>query len=457
MIKGFLKLVGVVIVLTIVGGFIPAAMGFYGLYWERYTTSLLGNPLDPKYEWYKPLEEVPGDYTNPVPKGAADDNPFPDSLFDVAGDYAGAHASESLVIAYRGKRVFEKYWNFAGPDSLFPGHSMTKVLPAILIGHAIADGYIESPDVSASVFLPEWDDEKRRGITIRHLLNMASGVKESYDFTPTSMRMQRAMGLDITMANLGVEIGHPPGEVFSHLNPNPQLLGVIIERATGQRFSEYLSEKLWRPLGAHDAFLFVDSPGGMVHTDCCSWSVIMDWIRIGELLRHDGVYNGRQIIPAGWVAEMLTPSPANPNYGMQLWLGTEYEEYRRYDPETSTFANYHSEAFVADDLFFLDGLGKKRLYIVPSRELVILRTGPNDSEWDDARLPNMFINAVDKIRARDAAEATEAANTVVKTGPDIIADPETIEAGQVPAAPEPPTESESGAVPEASNAGAGNE
>jgi len=434
MIKGLLKLVGVGLVIAVVGGFIPAAMGMYGLYWERWTTALMGNPLDPKFEWYKPLEEVPGDYTNPVPTASADENPFPESLFEVAAEYAGSHASDSLIVAYRGKRVFEQYWNFQGPDSLFPGHSMTKVWPAILIGHAIADGYIESPDVSASVFLPEWDDAKRRGITIRHLLNMASGVQESYDFTPTSMRMQRAMGLDITAANLGVEIRHEPGEVFSHLNPNPQLLGIIVERATGQRFSEYMSEKLWRPLGAHDALLFLDSPGGMVHTDCCSWSVIMDWIRIGELLRNKGVYNGRQIIPAGWVDEMLTPSPANPNYGMQVWLGTEYEEYRRYDPDTATFANYHAEPFAADDLFFLDGLGKKRLYVIPSRELVILRTGPNDSEWDDSRLPNMFINAIDKIRIREADEAT---NVVVKTGIEIIADPVTVEGpGTAPEVPD---------------------
>jgi hypothetical protein len=109
---------------------------------------------------------------------------------------------------------------------------------------------------------------------------------------------------------------------------------------------------------------------------------------------------------------------------MQVWLGNEYEEYRRYDPDTSTFANYHAEPFAADDVFFLDGLGKKRLYVVPSRELIILRTGPNDSEWDDSRLPNMFINALDEIKVR---QAEAAANVVVKPAIEIIADPETIE------------------------------
>lgn len=401
MIKGLLKWIGVAILLLIIAGFVPATMGTYGLFWERYSTSFLTNPLNPKYDWYKPLEAVPGDFSTRIPKATDEENPFPDSLMALAADYAESHGSDALVIAYRGKVVYEEYWNNQRANSLFPVHSMTKTLPAILIGHAIADGYIESPDVSASVFLPEWDDDKRRGITIRHLLNMSSGVQESYDFKPTSMRMQRVMGTDITPANLAVQIEYAPGLVFAHFNPNSQLLGVIIERATGYRFSEYLAEKLWQPLGARDAFLFVDQPGGMVHTDCCMWSAIRDWIRVGELLRNRGVFNGRQIIPEGWVDQMLTPSPANPNYGMGVWLGTEYEEYRRYDPGVATFANYHSEPFAADDVFFLDGLGKKRVYVVPSRDLIILRTGPGSSEWDDSRLPNILIMALDEIKARD--------------------------------------------------------
>ena len=61
---------------------------------------------------------------------------------------------------------------------------------------------------------------------------------------------------------------------------------------------------------------------------------------------------------------------------------------------TTTFSNYHSEPFQADDVFFLDGLGKKRLYVIPSKSLVILRTGPNSSEWDDSKLPNLLIGAL---------------------------------------------------------------
>ena len=87
-------------------------------------------------------------------------------------------------------------------------------------------------------------------------------------------------------------------------------------------------------------------------------------------------------------------SDANRNFGMQLWLGTEWEEYRRFDSDAGMVPSWHSEPFAADDIVFLDGFGKRRLYIVPSYELVILRTGSDNSEWDDSRLPNILINAV---------------------------------------------------------------
>jgi len=252
-------------------------------------------------------------------------------------------------------------------------------------------------DISASAFLVEWDTDERRDITIRHLLNMASGVEETYDFTTRSPRMQRTMGLDIVVPNLEVGLSAAPGQVFAHFNPNSQLLGIILERATGQRFADYLSEKIWKPLGNQDGFLFLDRPGGMVHTDCCMWTAIMDWARIGEMLRRGGTFNGTAILPAGWVSRMTEPSAAYPNYGMQIWLGNSYEENRRYDPRMDTFANYHSEPFLAEDLFYLDGLGKQRVYVMPSRKLVIVRVGAGDAEWDDAWLPNHFVRALDRL------------------------------------------------------------
>ncbi len=397
MLRRILKTFGLLLLAALLLGFLPATLGAYGPYWKRWSTAFLTNPLSPAYWWYDPLERVAGRPGQPLPRAAAHENPFSLETLKAASRYAGAHKSSALMVLYDGNVVLERYWEDAGPDTLTAAHSMTKSLTAMLIGHAIADGFIESVDVSASVFLSEWDTDARRGISIRHLLNMASGVQETYDFTPRSARMQRTMGLDIISPNLAVGISHPPGQVFAHFNPNSQLLGVILERATGRRFSEYLAEKIWQPMGNRDGFMFADRVGGMVHTDCCMWTAIADWARIGEMLRLGGTFNGAPILPAGWVAAMTEPSAAYPNYGMQLWLGNTYEQNRRYDPSMDTFANFHSEPFLAADIFYLDGLGKQRVYVLPAHKLVILRVGSGDSDWDDAWLPNHFVRALDPV------------------------------------------------------------
>ena len=392
MIKKFLKWLGIGIFIIIVGGFLPATLGVYGLFWERWTTSLLGNPLNPKLSWYTPQETISGNYSEALL--TSKDSEIPPNVFQEANDYAELHGSDGLVIQHQGEIVFENYWNDKQPDSLFALHSMTKTMNALLMGHAIADGFIDSVDIPAATFLVEWKGSEKEAIQIRDLLNMASGLQESYDFSPSSARIQRMMGLDIIQPNIDVGIDGAPGQVFSHVNPNSQLLGIIIERASGQRLSEYLSEKIWKKIGARDALFYVDKPGGMVHTDCCMWASIRDMVRIGEMLMHKGVFQGRQIMPSGWIEEMIQPSKANVNYGMQLWMGNDFVEYRPYDARMTTFANYHSEPYKADDVFYLDGLGKKRLYIIPSKSLVILRTGSNSKEWDDAKLPNLFIEAL---------------------------------------------------------------
>ena len=392
--KKILKWLGIGFSIIIIGGFIPATLGAYGLFWERWTTSLLGNPLNPRLSWYTPLEKTTGNFSQPLATLASEGSAIQQDVLQEASDYAELHGSDSLVIQHNGKIVYENYWNDTKPESLFALHSITKTMNALLMGHAIEDGFIDSVDIPAATFIEEWKGSNKENIQIRDLLNMASGIQESYNFEPTSPRIQRIMGLDIVAPNIAAETKGKPGAAFLHVNPNSQILGIIIERATGQRFSEYFSEKIWQPLGARDAFFFVDTHGGMVHTDCCMWASIRDLVRVGEMLMHKGAFKGSQIIPTGWVDEMIKPSKANVNYGMQLWIGKEFVEYRPYDPSTTIFANYHSKPFQADDVFFLDGLGKKRLYIIPSKSLVILRTGPNSSEWDDSKLPNLLIEAL---------------------------------------------------------------
>ena len=353
-IKKTLKWTSIALALVIATTYVPATMGAYGLFWERWTTSILGNPLSPRFSWYKPLELTPGNFSEPLATINTDESGIPIEVFETASRYAEEHKSKSLIVQHKGNIIYEDYWDNTEGDSLFGLHSLTKTMNALLMGHAIKDGFIGSVDIPASDFINEWKGTEKENITIRDLLNMAGGLKEDYNFSPTSQRIQRIMGTDITSANLMVSVDAPAGTVFSHVNPNSQMLGIIIQRATGQRYGEYFSEKIWQPLGARDAFFFVDQEGGMVHADCCMWASIRDMVRVGEMLLNKGVFNGKQILPEGWVDEMIVPSKANVNYGMQIWLGNEYTQYRPYDSRLEAFSNIHSEPYKTEDVFYMD-------------------------------------------------------------------------------------------------------
>ncbi len=396
MIRRFIKfiLISIVIVIIVISSIIgSASMGLFGLFWERWTNAL-SNPLDPDFSWYQPLERTNGNFESPLDSISSEQSEIPLSVFQEAKEYAQNHGSKSLVIQHKGKIVFESYWQETNPDSLFGLHSFTKTMNALLVGHLINDGYIKSIDESVSDYIEEWRDGDKTNITIKHLLHMSGGLKETFDYSPFSDRIQRAYGTDIVNANLNMDPEIDPGTVFSHNNYNSQILGILIERASGKRYSEYFSEKIWSPLGSRDAFFFVDRPDGMVHTDCCMWASIRDMIRIGEMLMNKGLFKNKEILPKGWVEQMIMPSEPNNNYGMQIWLGNEYEERRAYDVRLTMYANYHGEPYVTDDLFFMDGIGKQRMYMIPSESLVILRTGDNSPDWDDSKLPNLILNAL---------------------------------------------------------------
>jgi CubicO group peptidase (beta-lactamase class C family) len=107
-------------------------------------------------------------------------------------------------------------------------------------------------------------------------------------------------------------------------------------------------------------------------------------MRIAELLVNDGRCQGEQIVPPGWVREMLTPSKANPNFGYQVWRGEPFK----------AASSEQSERYAADDTYLLKGAGRSRLWFVPSLRLAILRTGTSsesDADWDDARIPNLIV------------------------------------------------------------------
>lgn len=354
------------------------------------TTRLVTAPFGAKSG---PLERVPGGPLIEVPSAAT---PVIDrDALDKAIAYGEQTGTHALIVYHAGEIQLEHYYPGHDVNSISSTQSMHKSVLAMLTGIAIEAGYIGSVDDPASLYLTEWVADERSQITIRQMLQQTSGIDfATFGLNPLGGFFQLMLGTDVTPVALNLPLEVPPGTRFDYNSAIPQNMGLLIQRATGQRYSEYLSAALWQKLGAPDAFVTLDSEEhAMPRTSCCLEATARSWLHLGLLHLNRGRFDGRQVVPEAWMQAITTPSERNPNYGYFTWLGTEHNEYRYYNRKTSTRV-HHSEPYAAPDVIYFDGFGGQRVYIVPSRQLVIVRIGAISTDWDDAYLPNLIIRGL---------------------------------------------------------------
>jgi len=188
---------------------------------------------------------------------------------------------------------------------------------------------------------------------------------------------------------------------------------LVLERATQKPYGQYLSETLIQPIGAQGGQVMMNRPNGLAHTGCCLLLPSESWLRFGILLANFGEVNGQQLFPLGWMEDYLVPSPTNPALGLHIWLGKPYIKKRSWSSvgEAKGFGVLHSEPYLADDLFLFDGNGHQVVYIVPSEELVIVRTGSwprtKGIEWDNSYIPNRIIRAIRTARSESELKLSD--------------------------------------------------
>lgn len=360
-------------------------------FWKRWFTIQNQTPKS-LAEWIDVRETVAGG-------NAAEPAPPPNTGFDDAVAYAEKMKSLSLLIWQGGELKLERYWLGTGRDSVSETYSMAKSVAALAVGAAIDRGLIRSVDDAAADYITEWKGTAKQTLTVRQLLDMSSGLAHfrfNYALTqsPWNEGLRTFLGPDIAARVLNFPIDRVPGAEFNYNSANTQILLTLLERATGRRYSEFVSEALWQPLGAKDATLWLDRPGGTAKGFSYFQARPIDWLKVGMMIAHGGLYDGQQVVSSDWITAMKTPSRLHPNYGFQVWLGSP-EGGRRFYNRNTPFGVLHSAPYAADDVVFFDGGGGHRVYVVPSRDLVIVRTGSvNRPDWDDSILPNAVISHV---------------------------------------------------------------
>jgi CubicO group peptidase (beta-lactamase class C family) len=263
---------------------------------------------------------------------------------------------------------------------------MAKTVTAMLIGIALAEGRIRSVDDHAATYVPELAGTEYGRTSLRHLLQMSSGVRFVEEYRPGDDVSRLAADTFLLRGPGGAaavtsfnERAAPSGTRFHYASVETQVLGLVLTKAVGRSVVEYLREKIWEPIGAEaDATWLIDRAGQEV-TFCCLNAVLRDYARLGLLLARDGSWRGRQIIPAAWVQEATTvradqphlrPRTATPffGYGYQTWI---FPGDRR--------------------MFALLGVRGQAIYIDPASRLVMVHTAVRKQPVDPGVVETGFL------------------------------------------------------------------
>jgi len=297
-------------------------------------------------------------------------------------DYLARTPTTGLLIA-RGDTILVERYQYGRTDrDRFTSWSMAKTVTSMLVGIAIAEGHIRSVDDLAAAYVPELAGTEYGKSSLRHLLQMSSGVRFSEQYTGTDDVSRLAANTFLLRGAGGPSAvtefnqrAAAVGTKFSYASVETQVLGLVLRAATGRPPAEYLESRIWQPIGAEaDATWLVDQ-SGQEATFCCLNAVLRDYARLGLLLAHDGNWRGRQIIPTTWVREATTTRPDQPH----LWPGV-----------ATPFFGYGYQTWIVPSwilpgdrrMFAFMGVRGQRIYVDSQSKLVMVNTAVHKQPVD---------------------------------------------------------------------------
>lgn len=311
----------------------------------------------------------------------------------------GVGETRAVVVMANGKIAAERYAPGYDADTRFVSWSMAKTVTGVLIGMLVADGLL-ALDEPAPVPLWQRPGDPRAEITLRHLLQMRSGLRhtEAGDppFESSEVRMLFLDGRD-NMARWAEEqpLEAEPGKLFEYSSNTSVILADIAARALTasdkpearrKAVADYLQQRLFKPLGMASMVPEFDASGTLVGGSLMH-ATARDWAKLGEMLRLKGrAPGGEQLVPQRWVEAMVTPSPASPHYGFQTWLnrpipGAEPSEHPLFPDRAPK------------SLFSLIGHMGQYVLVSPGQRVTLVRLGHSDS----AERPVMLQEAADVL------------------------------------------------------------
>jgi CubicO group peptidase (beta-lactamase class C family) len=326
----------------------------------------------------------------------------PDGRRRTFGAFVEETLTDATVVLHRGKVVYERYgagMTAASPHILM---SVSKSMLGLLAGVLSHQGALPLDRLVADV-VPEVEGTAYKGATIRELLDMRVGIAFDEDYLATGgaiVAYRKATGWNPlgpgeaasdlrSFYRVLTQTDGPHGGRFHYISPNTDLLGWVIERAAGRRYADLMSELIWQPTGARfPAYITVDRlgaprcAGGM-----CTTAV--DLARVGQMILEEGTCGGRQVLPAGWIRDILQAGdPA-------AWDAGSFVPYF-----PGLAMHYRAKWYVVRDrepLLFGFGIHGQNLFIDPARGLVVAKFS-SQAQPLDAQAIALTLSAVGALR-----------------------------------------------------------
>lgn len=281
----------------------------------------------------------------------------------------------AIVVAYKGKLVAEQYWKEETIDAetRLPGWSMNKSIVNAMVGVLVKDGKLA---LQASAPVMEWLKDNRKNITINDLLQMSSGLKwnEDYgDISDVTTMLYREP--DCYRFAIGFPAENQPGMQWKYSSGTANILSGIVRKvfSNDQQYISFPYNRIFRKIGMNSMIMEADASGNLVGSSF-GYATARDWARFGQLFLQNGVWKGDSILPRGWVDYSRTPAKAsNGSYGASFWLNRS-----------------KSLPDAPEDLYACEGHRGQRVFILPSRNLVIVRLGFAEDKFNH----NEFLKAI---------------------------------------------------------------
>lgn len=309
----------------------------------------------------------------PWPTGSqAETEPAVQALLEQ--DALAGPGMRGIAVIHRGRLIAQRYGAGFSQATPLLGWSMTKTVTAALVGMQIGDGKLSMPQ---SGFWPDKGDA-RSSITLAQLMAMSSGLRFNEGYGDVS-DVTRMLYLEPDMAayTAGQPLAQAPGSAWNYSSGTTLLLSRIWQRAAAGDAHNAASpavlslphDRLFSPLGMSSAVIEADARGNLVGSSYM-YANTHDWARFGQFLLQDGVWQGKHVLPAGFVEMMRQPAPASGGqYGQgQVW---------RWGPsgDTPEGRNPDQRFQLPADTYWMQGHDGQSIAVVPSQQLVVVRLG----------------------------------------------------------------------------------